>query len=119
MLRLAIVAVLALTACDRAETPQTAAARQQLVDATASCVRLFQRQRTCTQDFIPALVDLRRSLDRPAGIAQGDRQETIAAALEEWKSDSTDEAIGTTCDRMAPSLPSATVATSDRCNVLP
>ena len=29
----------------------------------ASCVKVFERQRTCTASFIPALVDLRASLD--------------------------------------------------------
>ena len=69
-----------------------------------ACVKVFQRQRACTDTFIPALVDLRVELDKPAGIAarakaEG-RQALINAALEEWKEDSKDEAIGKTCDRI-------------------
>ena len=68
------------------------------------CVQMFQRQRTCTAEFIPALVDLRARLDLPAGIAasvKSDRSAVIAQANEEWKHDSTDAAIGATCDHLA------------------
>jgi hypothetical protein len=72
----------------------------------ASCVTLFERQRTCTESFIPALVDLRVSLDRPKGIAatakSDGRDALIAAALAEWKTDSTDASIAKTCASMPP-----------------
>jgi|CXWL01.1.fsa_nt_gi hypothetical protein len=60
---------------------------------------LYERQRACTDAFIPALVE---------------------EALAEWKSDSTDAAIATTCDRMASSPMGATaLATSDSCVAAP
>ena len=37
--------------------------------AADACIKVFQRQRTCTEVFIPALVDLRVSLDKPKGFA--------------------------------------------------
>ncbi len=82
--------------------------------AQASCVKVFDRQRACTDTFIPALVDLRVSLDTPVGIAasvkKDGRDAMISAALEEWKSDSTDAAIAKTCASMpatrAPALTS-------------
>jgi hypothetical protein len=76
-----------------------------------TCVKAFERQRACTQQFIPALVDLRASLDKPHGIASDvaeDRQGVIEQALEEWKDDSSDEGIARSCSSMVPSkLPGA------------
>lgn len=70
----------------------------------STCVAVFERQRECTDTFIPALVDLRVRLDVPAGIADVDRKDGRAAlvsqAMEEWSHDSTDEAIAATCERM-------------------
>ena len=78
-------------------------------DARATCVSLFQRQRECTTEFIPALVALRVRLDVPPGIAEKDREAgrdaLVSQAMEEWKNDSTDEAIGRTCDQMASADP--------------
>ncbi len=68
------------------------------------CVRAFRRQRECTDAFIPALVDARVRADKPAGIAAKDkelgRDALVAGAMEEWASDSTDEAIHATCTRI-------------------
>lgn len=84
----------------------------------ASCVKMFERQRTCTASFIPALVDLRVSLDKPAGIAaavkKDGRDAMISAALEEWKSDSTDAAIATTCGSM-PAPRTASLTSMEKC----
>ena len=74
-------------------------------DAHATCVAVFERQRACTADFLPALVALRVRLDVPAGIAEEDRKggrdALVAQAMEEWQRDSTDAAIAATCDRLA------------------
>lgn len=118
MSRHLLAAVLAVAACDRPETPESAAAKAQLSDARSACVQLMQRQRTCTDAFIPALVDLRRELDTPKGIAEAPRAELVTAALEEWKSDSTDSAIFAQCERLAPELPAAAIAESRRCVAL-
>lgn len=115
MSRHLIIVIVALAACDRQDPPEAAAAKAQLTDARASCVQLFQRQRACTDTFIPALVDLRRQLDQPAGIAAASREELIPQALEEWKSDSTDEAIGSQCDRLASELPAPAISEAKRC----
>jgi hypothetical protein len=73
-------------------------------NAQALCVQSFQRQRECTDTFLPALVDARVRLDKPAGIAETDKKEGRAAlvdmAREEWKNDSTDDAITATCNGM-------------------
>src|SRR4051794_5500024 len=55
-----------------------------------TCVQVFQRARTCTDDYIPALVDARAKLDLPAGIkaeVASDRAGVIAQAKTEWASD--------------------------------
>lgn len=110
-----IVVAVALAACERPDSVETAASKAELADSRAACVKLFQRQRACTDSFIPALVDVRRELDRPSGISKAPREEIISAALEEWKSDSTDEAIVSTCDSKAGSMPAPAVAESKRC----
>ncbi len=115
MNRIFTAAVVVLAACDRPDSPQTAADRAQLADARAACVQLFERQRACTDDFIPALVDLRRELDAPKGVASLPRADTVRAALEEWKADSTDEAIASQCERLAPKLPAAAVTQARGC----
>ena len=67
------------------------------------------RERECTDDFIPALVDARIRLNVPAGIA--DRASTegrdpiIAEALAEWADDSQDDAIDATCTKIVASVP--------------
>jgi hypothetical protein len=117
-------ALLALVACGGAQSPakgeasaapaaQATAAADTQVDAKSTCVASWVRQRECTDQFIPALVDLRVRLDRPAGIAteaqQHGRDALIAQARGEWAQDSTDEAISVVCDRMVAALPSAPV----------
>lgn len=86
--------------------------------AQASCVKVFERQRACTDTFIPALVDLRVSLDKPAGIAasvkKDGRDTMISAALEEWKSDSTDAAIAKTCASM-PAARATAMSSTEKC----
>ncbi|HEU4614383.1 MAG TPA: hypothetical protein VFS15_19945, partial [Kofleriaceae bacterium] len=46
-----------------------AAPAQAGVDPKAVCIEAFTRSRECTDDFIPALVDARASVDQPPGIA--------------------------------------------------
>ena len=73
-------------------------------DAQAVCVQLFTRNRECTDDYLPALVDLRAKLDQPAGIAEKvkqDRNAILAQARTEWAEDSTDAAIAATCGKVS------------------
>lgn len=69
-----------------------------------TCVAAFRRQRECGDTYIPALVDARVRADHPAGIAAKDkeigRDALVAAAFEEWKADSTDEAIDRMCTQI-------------------
>ncbi|MBI5532889.1 MAG: hypothetical protein HY898_09255 [Deltaproteobacteria bacterium] len=62
-------------------------------DALASqCVTVRNRERACTREYIPALVDLRVELDAPAGIAaqakKDGRDALVAEAMKEWEVDS-------------------------------
>ncbi|MCA9675884.1 MAG: hypothetical protein H6709_06205 [Kofleriaceae bacterium] len=108
----AILFVIGATACGGAEptatTHQPAAAAAE-GDPHAVCVRAFQRQRACTDEFIPALVDARVRLDRPPGIADQDRElgrdQLVAMALEEWHTDSTDDAIEASCTSLQDAMP--------------
>ncbi len=105
--------VAALAACASGETPArtTAVASPEVRaegagnnEARATCVATFTRQRVCTDVYIPALVDLRTSLDRPPGIAaavaEEGRDAIIAQALGEWSEDSKDEKIAAVCEQM-------------------
>jgi hypothetical protein len=72
-------------------------------DGHTMCVEVMTRNRTCTDDYIPALVDLRARHDTPPGIAEAvkaDRNAVIAEAKTEWAEDSKDEAIGKMCGAM-------------------
>ena len=111
MSRLALIvlsSVTALAACGGAEPPakQPASATD---DGVSVCIAAFERQRECTDIFIPALVAARVEHDKPAGIAatdaSGGRDALVARAHEEWKNDSTDEAIAANCQKMAAEIP--------------
>jgi hypothetical protein len=76
------------------------------------CIAGFTRARTCTNEYIPALVDARARVDHPTGIAdavKADRNAVIAKAMEEWAHDSTDDAIRTNCQHIV-----ATLSDTDR-----
>lgn len=79
-----------------------------------SCVSGMTKARQCTNEYIPALVDLRISLDMPAGIAQAaqtqGREALVSRAMQEWKNDSTDASIADTCQNMAASVPDESAA---------
>lgn len=111
---LSLLFVLVAAACGGAETPAETTQPQPQPTATtddlhAVCVQAFRRQRECTDEFIPALVDARVRRNSPPGIADKDkelgRDQLVAMALEEWKTDSTDEAIEQTCTNMAGRMP--------------
>lgn len=105
-----LLASLALAACSASEaaTPAPAAPGQAqpataTADDKAACVQLFSRCRDCTDQYIPALVDLRAKYDVPAGITAAvasDRAAVIATANSEWATDSTPEAIDATCTKI-------------------
>lgn len=114
-----LVVLVFAAACGGAETPaqqpqppsqpEAQPATAASTDTHAICVQSFQRQRECTNEFIPALVAARVRLNVPAGIADKDkelgRDKLVEMALEEWKTDSTDEAIGETCTDMEARMP--------------
>jgi hypothetical protein len=107
-----------LTACEGSTDPTAPAPTTESTalageDATAICTSVITRQRECSGTFVPALVDLRIRLDRPAGIAargSGDgRAALVAAALDEWRADSTDQAIAATCSAVRGSAKSRSI----------
>jgi hypothetical protein len=109
-----IALALSITAACGASEPKSAAPQEvpapevkpsaEKYEGYDTCVAAFRRQRECTDTYIPALVDARVRADKPAGIAAKDkeigRDALVAAALEEWKTDSTDEAIDQMCTRI-------------------
>jgi hypothetical protein len=99
MRRLAVAAAVTVAAAAVLLLPRLARATAS-GPQKASCVQVFERQRACTDAFIPALVDARRSVDRPAGISQVNRDELVQQAFAEWSEDSKDDAIDSTCTRL-------------------
>jgi len=103
---------LATAACgttEAAPSPQSPpkAQRASSDDLMQLCTEVFTRNRTCTDTYIPALVDARAKYDQPPGIAdkvRADRDGIIAKAKEEWATDSTDDAIQQVCARLVASL---------------
>lgn len=104
-------------ACGGADAPArsdttTATSAEPAPTATPrdTCVAMFERQRECTDIYLPALVDARIANDRPAGIAAraaepGGRDSMMATAQSEWANDSTDASISATCDKVLAQMP--------------
>jgi len=113
---------LAIAACGTTEaapaqpvSPPKAQRASSDADTQQLCVEVFTRNRTCTDTYIPALVDARAKYDRPPGIAdkvKADRDGIIAQAKTEWATDSTDEAIQNMCTRIV-----ATLSDDDRADM--
>jgi hypothetical protein len=103
------------TACGGKETPVESPqpvteeeAAPTPVDVQASCEGMFAKARECTDDYLPALVDLRIKLDMPAGIAQAAQTEGRAALIDaaraEWATDSLPENAATVCQNIAANM---------------
>lgn len=91
------------TASEASPAKPTTAQPASTGDFQAACMTVMQRNRTCTDDFLPALVDMRARKDLPPGIADAvakDRNAVIARAKEEWVTDSTDEAFARQCQML-------------------
>lgn len=92
-----------LAACASADATPTRVAPQKAQSADPDrdlCVAVLQHARTCTDQYIPALVDARAAVDHPTGIkgeVAKDRAGVIAQAKQEWATDSTDANIAATC----------------------
>lgn len=107
---LSLVLVSALAACGSADATPVPATPQQTQAATINtdrdlCVAVLQHARTCTDQYLPTLVDARAAADHPAGIKDEvakDRAGVIAQAKQEWASDSTDANIEAMCARPMP-----------------
>jgi hypothetical protein len=70
----------------------------------STCVAMFERARTCTDEYLAMLVDVRVRNDHPPGIAALDqeigRPALEAKAHEEWAEDSKDAVIAQVCDQV-------------------
>lgn len=97
-----------LAGCNSHEAKAQPAKPTNTVDDTrALCVQMFTKARECTADYIPALVDARARHDNPPGITEAvknDRDAVIAEANKEWETDSKDENIAATCDKISAQL---------------
>jgi hypothetical protein len=99
-----------LAACGGSDKkPATEPAPSPRADAEAVCLKMFQKQRECTDVFIPALVGWRVELDVPAGIAAEDasagRDALVAKANEEWAASNSDSQLATLCTSLVASVP--------------
>ncbi|HEY4242330.1 MAG TPA: hypothetical protein VGM88_21075 [Kofleriaceae bacterium] len=113
MYKLTVLALLAAACGTPSEAAPAGAAK---VDVKAACVQMYQRERSCTDDFIPKLVDARARTDNPKGIkaeVAKDRNATIAEAKKEWAEDSKDAAIEARCAKDAPMMEALPQAEKD------
>ena len=102
--------VSAFAACEGAEAKPAPATAQKASASTATgdhdlCVSVMTHARTCTEQFIPTLVDARAAADVPPGIkgeVANDRNGVIAQAKTEWASDGTDANIEKMCQQPMP-----------------
>lgn len=73
------------------------------------CVALMERQRECTNEFIPALVAKRIELAKPSKIVALEqeigRDALVREAKKEWAEDSTDARIESVCGKIVKGLP--------------
>lgn len=101
-----LLALSALAACEGAEAKPAPANNPQKMQAAATnadhdlCVAFITHARTCTDQYIPALVDARAAADIPAGIkaeVAKDRDGVIAQAKQEWAVDGDDAHIEQMC----------------------
>lgn len=72
-------------------------------DVKALCVQALTRNAQCTDQYIPALVDLRAKYDNPPGVAAevaANRDGVIAQARAEFVVDSQPQAIDTMCNKI-------------------
>ena len=99
-----LLALSALAACEGAEAkPAPSTAQKASTPANPDhdlCVAIMTHSRTCTDQYIPALVDARAQADHPAGIKEEvakDRDGVIAQAKGEWATDSDDAHIEQMC----------------------
>lgn len=108
MLRLLALALLALAACEGAEAKPAPATAQKSSAGNPDhdlCVAVITHSRTCTDQYIAALVDARAAADHPAGIraeVASNRDGVIAQAKQEWATDSTDANIEAMCQHPQP-----------------
>lgn len=92
-----------LAACASADATPTPVTPQKTESAKPDrdlCVAVLQHARTCTDQYIPVLVDARAAADHPTGIkgeVAKDRAGVIAQAKQEWATDSTDANIEAMC----------------------
>jgi hypothetical protein len=94
------------------------ATKQSTSPAPDACIQVMTKNRTCTEEFIPALVDSRAKLDTPAGIKDQvakDRDGVIAKAKVEWAEDSKDENIAKMCAHMPADLSAANLDAAKAC----
>lgn len=117
----ALLAPLALAACggaDASPAPRTGATPTSTApdaETQAQCEAFFTRARACTDAYIPALVDLRISLDKPAGIAAegatpDGRASLIEQAKGEWANDSQPANIASMCANVTAKTPADKLA---------
>jgi hypothetical protein len=116
-----VLAPLVATACASSEAApasgaKTASSTYTTGDYQALCVETMTRNRTCSDEYIPALVDSRARINQPPGIAdevKKDRNAVIEAARKEWAEDSTDANLARHCQQMTEHMDDSMHATAD------
>lgn len=111
---LATVLTLFVAACGASSPkseppPQQQPAARTAADLGPMCKRHYARQRTCVDDYLSALLDVRIELDMPPGIgdeveAKG-RDAVLAIAHAEFQRDTEPARVDAICEAMATKTP--------------
>ena len=86
------------------------------------CMAVSAKEAECSDDFVPALVDVRIKLDLPAGIAAaaaapGGKDQLLAQAKQEWAKDSSEAGRTEMCNKMAPQVPAEIAKAAAACDL--
>lgn len=130
MTRFFILAVLLIsTACSTskpAETPKPTPAARTAADLGPMCDRYYVHQRSCVNEYLRELVQVRAEYDMPKGMAAAVKDRGVDAvaadAKVEWERDTTLEKTAAICKAMAERTPPQHVdrllADGDRCEAI-
>lgn len=110
---LATVLTVLVAACGasspKAEQPPEQPAARTAADLGPMCKRHYARQRTCVDDYLSALLDVRIELDMPPGIGDeveaNGRDAVLAIAHAEFQRDTEPARVDAICEAMATKTP--------------
>jgi hypothetical protein len=115
------------TASSPSPVPAEPASARTAAELVPLCVRYYERERACVDEYLPALLDVRVEYDMPPGIKgeveRDGRDAALARMRSEWERDTTIENTDRICRAMETQVPPDQVerllAENARCDAKP